>query len=231
MSSGQALRNPTLGYFRHNSFPGHPNYSGQKAKPAFSRTPNAPHRLAATCFARPRQHHHALQTRHRNGDERGFHFKHLYASAQVDTFRLHGIHNDPHARQGSDYLLGGPAPTTLVKSLHKLKKGAGVTNIGTSAEGTYNPSKACIIRSPRGVGNILSSQIDPLAKQNDGTIYRVLRTFILDSAHQTHLRAQLNLLPTSPLNFTQKSEPGYATLLYDFGMHWLPADLADLYFG
>jgi hypothetical protein len=25
-------------------------------------------------------------------------FKHLYASAQVDTFRLHGIHNDPHAR-------------------------------------------------------------------------------------------------------------------------------------
>jgi hypothetical protein len=219
-----------MGYFRHNSFPGHPNHSGQKAKPAFSRTPNAPRRLAATCFARPRQHHHALQTRHRNDDERGLNFKHLYASAQVDTFRLHGIHNDPHARQGSDYLLGGLAPTTLVKSLHKLKKGAGVTNIGTSAEGTYNPSKACIIRSPRGVGNILSSQIDPLAKQNDGTIYHVLRTFILDPANQAHLRAQLNLPLPSPLNLTHKSEPCNATLLYDLGMHGLPADLADLYF-
>jgi hypothetical protein len=134
------------------------------------------------------------------------------------------------ARQGSDHLFDGPAPTTLAGSLCKLKEGAGVTNIGTSAEGIGNPSKARIIRSPRGVGNILSGRIDPLAKQKDGTIYRVLRTFILDPANQAHLRAQLNLPLTSPLNLTHKSEPRYATLLYDLGMHWLPADLADLYF-
>jgi hypothetical protein len=111
-----------------------------------------------------------------------------------------------------------------------LKAGAGVTNIGTSAEGTYNPSKARILRSPRGVGNNLSSEIDPLAKKNDGTIYRILRTFILDPTNQAHLRAQLNLTPTSPLNLTHTSEPRYATLLYDLGTHWLPADFVDLYF-
>jgi hypothetical protein len=191
------------------------------------------YQAAATCFAPLRQHHYALQrdiemamkgaftfdrTRDRPESEVEFTadrelmyqthellFKHLYASAQVDTFRLHGIHNDPHARsttsttsanfatpfekepfyflkrhpvrcglmkhhlyarlhelrfagknnlanitwlahlyvarkwldpdapvwpdmefvlarQGSDYLFNGPAPTTLAESLHKLKK-------------------------------------------------------------------------------------------------------------